>query len=552
MGSDGTDNSHEATDLIATRTPVANRRHPQQPEPGTQNHLARPDHNAPPSPENEAPGSQNRRALDLVCRLADSLEASGIEYCHWKSNTHLAGAIQGNGDLDLLISQSHGAEFSQILAQLGFSRANNINGHIPGIESFYGLDAKTLSLVHVHAHYQLILGHDRTKNYRLPIELEYIRSASRTGVLSTPAPEFEYIILVIRLALKYFTWDELAWNALRLRGTSPKVSEKEELADLTARVDHRKVTNTLMTHLPFISTGLFAKCVNAITTDSSPKQRIAAVRELESRLQPLACHSRGTDRALRISRRATHTIRQRRDRNHRNRLVTGGAMIALIGGDGAGKSTAIEELSSWLGNEFDLRSIHLGKPPWSPATYATRSILKIARIVVQGAMGNRNAAKTKRLGKLSNRLCYYTPLIWHLCAARDRSRLYFSARRFATGGGLVLSDRYPHPALRLMDVPQIKRLTREHASKRSIKAMISLEERYYEPISAPELIIVLKLDPEIAVDRKRSESAESVRTRGTEIWDGNWSGPNTYTIDASQPKETVLSELKELVWSKIT
>ena len=55
----------------------------------------------------------------------------------------------------------------------------------------------------------------------------------------------------------------------------------------------------------------------------------------------------------------------------RKRLGAGGAIIALVGGDGAGKSTAVGAAHAWLAKYFETRTIHLGKPPQS---WATRSI----------------------------------------------------------------------------------------------------------------------------------------------------------------------------------
>jgi thymidylate kinase len=67
----------------------------------------------------------------------------------------------------------------------------------------------------------------------------------------------------------------------------------------------------------------------------------------------------------------------------------------------------------------------------------------------------------------------------------------------------------------------------------------------------PDLLIVLRTDPEIAVERKFDESAESVQARSKEIWETDWAQTPAHVIDAGNSKAEVLSELKTLVWSRL-
>jgi thymidylate kinase len=78
-----------------------------------------------------------------------------------------------------------------------------------------------------------------------------------------------------------------------------------------------------------------------------------------------------------------------------------------------------------------------------------------------------------------------------------------------------------------------------------------MEKRYYRQISAPDFLIVLRLPPDIAVQRKVEEDAESVRKRSQEIWELDWQQTNAHVVDASRSQAKVLSELKSLIWSKL-
>ncbi len=118
--------------------------------------------------------------LRLVHRLCQNLDAENVSYCHWKSNIALDRSATGDNDLDLLISRADMQRFVQILHLLGFKEARApLEQQLPGVLDYYGYDSEADKFAHVHAHYQLVLGHDRTKNYRLPIEEPFLASATQ-------------------------------------------------------------------------------------------------------------------------------------------------------------------------------------------------------------------------------------------------------------------------------------------------------------------------------------------------------------------------------------
>jgi hypothetical protein len=63
------------------------------------------------------------------------------------------------------------------------------------------------------------------------------------------------------------------------------------------------------------------------------------------------------------------------------------------------------------------------------------------------------------------------------------------------------------------------------------------------------LVVVLRLDPELAVIRKPEEPADYVRARGRIIWNTDWSASGAEVVDASQPLPQVMGRLKAIIWS---
>src|SRR5437667_368106 len=78
--------------------------------------------------------------------------------------------------------------------------------------------------------------------------------------------------------------------------------------------------------------------------------------------------------------------------------------------------------------------------------------------------------------------------------------------------------------------------------------LVAKEAGYYRHILAPDVLILLRVDPETAVRRKTDEPAEYVRARCQLVWDTDWTGSRVHIVDASRPLEDVLAEIKAILW----
>ena len=485
-------------------------------------------------------------ALELVNNLCRELNARGIIYCHWKSNANLDRSSSGENDLDLLIGRSCVQQFTEILSQLGFRQVfDPPDGQLPGVLDYYGYDQPSQKFVHVHAHYQLILGFDATKNYRLPIEKQYLESIAQDQLFKIPAPEFELIVLVIRLMIKHFTWDVVLLGNGKLSD-----NERHELVYLQERISQPRLVSKLASILPSIDESLFSKCVQSLTQKCSMIFRIKTGEELRRKLSANARRSWALDILLKIWRRLEGGIQRHVFRSStKKRLASGGLMIAIVGGDGSGKTTAINGLFEWLSKEFEIKKLHMGKPTWSLTTILIRGILRVGRSLGFYPFVREDSQST--INTLSPSFPGYPWLIREVCTARDRYRVYKLGRRFATNGGLVLCDRFPISVIKIMDGPQVERVTRDIKTNKLIKLLARLEEKYYKQILLPDLLITLRVDPEISVQRKTDETADSVRSRAGEIWNVDWSKTPAHLVDASKTKTEVLTDLMSLIWSNL-
>lgn len=484
--------------------------------------------------------------LNLVSKLCQALDEERIAYCHWKSNQALDRSASGDNDLDLLVSRSDVDRFSEILYAHSFKEAHSpVDQQLPGVQDYYGYDPSSGKIIHVHAHFQLVFGHDMSKNYHLPVEKPYLQDAIQGELFKVPAPELEFVVFVIRMMIKHSTWDTI----LAGQGTLSS-SERQEFVYLEDRVNRDKLREVIAEHLPFVGAPLLEDCVQSLRPGCPAWKRIQIGQRLQNSLKPYARRTGITDLFLKLWRRVVNSF-QRRVLRHtaRARLASGGAMIAIVGGDGAGKSTAVNGINEWLSPDFEISTVHLGKPPWSLTTILIRGLIKIGRTL--GFYPFERAPIEYTLD--SNSLVFpgYPWMIREVCTARDRYLTYKKARRFASNGGLVICDRFPISQVQLMDGPQVERMTSNYPTNPFIKYLSRLEKKYYQPIKYPELLIVLRADPILSAQRKTDEDSESVVARSSEIWNLDWSQLPACIIDANQPKAEVLSELKALIWASL-
>ena len=349
------------------------------------------------------------------------------------------------------------------------------------------------------------------------------------------------------MALKHFTWDAI----ISLQGRLP-ASARRELAYLEERADRARMHALLQAHLPYLDAELFERCLQSLRPGCPAWTRVRVGQELLRRLRAHARRPQAVDTFLKLWRRGMVVLRRvTLRRSPRKRMANGGAIVAVVGGDGSGKSTAVRELRAWLSRDFATIQLHLGKPPMSLATLAVTAAFKVSGWL--GPLRVRPGKSPAKAGPDGSPAAFpgYLWLLRRVLVARDRWRTYIKARRFATNGGIAICDRYPVPHVQLMDGPQAARAVAGRRVNRLAKWLIQAEEGYYRQIMTPELLIVLKVNPDVAVQRRGDEDAAFVRKRCQEIWELDWQHTPARVIDAGRSRPEVVSELKAIVWSKL-
>ena len=132
--------------------------------------------------------------------------------------------------------------------------------------------------------------------------------------------------------------------------------------------------------------------------------------QLGRALQASRRHAWWTALAIKTWRRLAAIVRWRlMPSSSRKRLVHGGALVAIVGGDGAGKTTAVQEVSRWLAHSLDTMPVHMGKPARSGLTFVIDQMIRFRHLAHRSARGKKSAgSRETRDASLVSALCLYS------------------------------------------------------------------------------------------------------------------------------------------------
>ena len=474
--------------------------------------------------------------LAVVADFAARLDHAGVRYCHWKSNEAIGRSLQGINDLDLLIARRDATKFRSVLADLGGVQLRpGRPPHVLGLEDHLLWDSATRTIVHCQPHFELIVGDDMTKSFRVPVEAAML-SAAAGSPIPLPPPELEYLVFLIRMTIKHAPLEALLARKGRL---TP--SERRELDWLEERLDPAAVDDYRSALFPYIDKGLWDDMRTVAKPDAGLLDRARTGGRLLDAIASDARRSPASDALLKMLRR---TWRRVRGGSGHKTLASGGLIVAVVGGDGSGKSSLVESLVDTLSGTLDVRRIHLGKPPRGLLNRVVTRPLRLLR--------SRGRFEETRLPAWSELTEHPGTVyaLWHWLIARDRHRAYLRARRAAGRGALVVSDRFPLAGVASMDGPRLAGLP-EHPRRRLARRLARAEATLYRRMRTPDLVLVLRVSPEVAVQRRSDQDTDFVTRRAQEVWDADWSGLEFEVLDASVSAQEVADAALRAIWNRL-
>lgn len=511
--------------------------------------------------EERVPAGERSVGLEALANLTRALHQQGVRYCHWKSNLRLEQSLRGQTDLDLLVDRRHSEVFRRILYEQNVKPVLAPPGkRYPGIEDYVGFDPTSGQLFHLHVHYQLVLGEQFVKNYRLPLESQLLDSVQLRHGVNTPAPEWEIIVLSIRALLKYRDRDVIK-DILSIRSPGLPTHILKEIEFLLGQTSLERITETLTGVADIVPADAVVEFLKTVVDTPRAGYSLYRLRERVRRaLRGYQRHSRWRATVLyfREMWRRRKVLKSSADRMMTP--INGGMSLAIIGADGAGKSTMCQMLAQWLAGRLDVRSYYLGSKQPSRRSELLYILFRMARRS-QRAVGRRlgeGHVLSRWMAELRDSLlCTH-----HLSIGRDRYRRCRTGRKEAMAGSIVIFDRYPlesistRPGFRLLDGPQIPMTVGEE--KGTIRrAFARVEQDLYHNMRLPDTLFVLDVSPDVSLQRKPDHNRATVeaKIRAVEelmaMADADAKEFSLVHLNADLPFEDVLGELRAKIWEVI-
>jgi thymidylate kinase len=484
--------------------------------------------------------------LAAINHLFDELNQQGIRYCHWKSNFDLDQALEGKGDLDLLIDPQHKEQFKQIIFAQGFKQAtDSVGADLEGVNHYFGIDEQSGKSVHLHTYTRIFTGETLTKNYQFPIAELLLDNRTTYSNVSIPTPSAEMVVFTLRMLAKHGSLLEML---LLFRDRKNVAREQAFLFPNIDRVESAKLAANAMES---IDEQFFQECIISLETNSSVATRILRGMQLSHRVQSYRRQSVLTlfiERHTTLSRRIWMRTRELRGTKH---LEGGGKLIAFLGPEATGKSTLVYETSQWLGKSFQAKSAHLGKPPSTPLTILPNQFLPLGRRLF--SRKKTTSTQSRPDERASTSLIY---AVRSVLLAWDRLALAKSLHHDVQKGAIVICDRYPSAHIGSMDSARLDpKIIKSNGKfkRRAFEFLGRLEGALYRKIPNPDSVIRLTVPLDVALERNRSrnknEPAEWVEKRHKEVSVASFEGVAYTEIDTGGTLEDTILKAKKAVWS---
>ena len=486
--------------------------------------------------------------LKSIERVIKALEERDIKYCHWKSNEHLAEALEGDTDLDVLFDPTQRVQLEMVLDECGLKRFRSTPlMQYNAIEDFIGFDKETAKIWHLHTHYRMTLGEKHLKGYTVTLWGKLILDNRRKDELGIycSAEVDEMIMLLVRMSMK------LRWRDC---GRGIGKDDCKELAWLLKRINKIDIENRAKLFVGEKAATEIACLING--RELTKKSQLKRLRRLL--LKELKLYTGYTSLGscwMRHKREwfwLVGGVKRRMGINSyvANRRVSpnGGNVIAFLGCDGAGKSTTLAYIKKELNKKLDVATIYFGSGDGS-SSLLRKPMKMVAKKVGGKGLGHsvEKEYSEKKKVTLKSRLYSIAKVLWAVTLAKEKKAKIKNQTKARNNGLIVLTDRYPQTLFAgCSDGP----LLSKYEGKGIMGKIAAWEHRVYASaaMNPPDLTVKLIVPTEVAIDRKPEMTAEEIDTK-KKIVMGLKLSDNTLVVDTSRPFEETRSEILEAIWN---
>lgn len=458
---------------------------------------------------------------DVAERYFATLESQGLRAIQFKSSIGLPKAFAGEADFDLVIDPEQFEAAIAVAEGLGFRRRANTDPLLdPRIIDLVCWDASSRRMHHLSFHRELIFGERPVKRHVIPWQrVVAVGTITHGPGLEVLRPEAELALLLVRVALRAFR-PRRAWSVKASAFHGVEEGAAAEFHALNGQVPDaalRRATEAL---------GL-----------GSGDRAVRIRRELELQVPDRSVLEQERKLLLRSLRslqvRSLLAARLRVLRHRRTevtRSVSRGLVVAVVGADGAGKSSVTALLAQQLHYKLSSEVLYLGRPRDTRLqAFVDRLVPALLRVAPAKAAGPIGA-------------------LLPLAVALGRRLQLRRAFRRRASGRIVITDRYPLREFHTMQAPMDgPRITDDGLCAR-------LERTIYRGMRQdPDLLVVLVADDELVLARKtHAEDDEHIRAKAAAVRALDTRRPGRLALPADRPLEDIVHAIVTRVWEALT
>jgi thymidylate kinase len=462
-----------------------------------------------------------------------------ISYCVWKGIAKFEKVLLCEEDLDILIDRDKIEDARLILKKNGFVEFRNITsrsdvGTLDFLKFFE--DGKWM---HIHVHLNILFGNSAQRDYRLSLETIILQSRVWDSDFEVwaIAPYYDLSLFLVR-------------HSLRARSVIPSARYESDLREIKSFYQGKNVR-------------FIASDFNRIIDFPEVIKRLVvgydnvSVKDLEAVGGPIKRFYKFQREAIDVYYLSKTTVNlfvilSMKIRMamgffvYKKRLTQSGLIVAFVGIDGSGKSSAIERLSNKLTKHISVLTVSMGSGV-SGASWYRRIIFKI--FGTKAKFKGHVSARSERTTRLKSNLPWYY-VFWLIICLWDKKKELHRALTCKARGGLVLSDRWLQDETQsFIDSPRVASNGKKNVIN---KYLYRLEAEVFRLVkqSGPDYIIRLDVSAENSVFRKPNDlNLQQAHNAAQKIRELTWNNIPLAAIDANKKIEDVDRDLNVIIQS---
>lgn len=481
--------------------------------------------------------------LLVLENIFKKLNDESIRYIHWKSNEHLEAALNGDTDLDIMVHQDDYKRFIQIIQENGFSLYQSVGEQsYISISDYLLLDSESQKILHIHLHKGLMIGRKFYKEYLIPIEECYYNEAifDSNYPVKIMNPAQEFVTLWLRYALKTTV---LKYTLKRFSISKDFLRESQWLEQ---KIDKESLSNVIKDFDLDIEGELLDTFNEFISSNKSTCSTIRLIKKIRKMLKKHKTeHFTGLKYIyvrLKMIFRYILQCKLYMPVPYRRVNPNGGEIIALVGSDGAGKSTVLDSLETSLKKKIDVYHQYLGSGDGRSSLL--RAPMQFIKNILKTSKKTSSGEKSTEKNVTSFKELSPAKVIWALVLAFEKKNKLKRVWKAKARGMIVICDRYPQrEVVGINDGPLL--FSWINSKKKIKRSLAEWEMQVYKLAESykPDILIKLIVEPEIAIMRKPHEDLNNIKQKTEIIKKINIPAKKIVVIDANKPLERVLENV---------